>query len=152
MHTIRLRKPWSKSGAGVGGRCRVDVPDLDSPDLDRPERAGGEHAKPASGSEPGLASLECGEPAEVVYQRKFNRPTGLTDSSRVWLKISGWSGSLAEVQINGQRLTAGARPWRADVTAAIGLHNQLEIRLAANESGLPRLTGEVTLAIEQELA
>lgn len=127
MHTIRLRRPWQKSCPGQTGASRVDVPDI-----------------------PLAADMEAAaEPQCVVYRRSFNRPSGLTTATRVWLIVSGWDGALAELSLNDQPLSACGPPLRIEVTAAIAARNGLQVTLVADECGPPRLTGEVTLAIEE---
>ena len=85
----------------------------------------------------------------VRYQRRFNRPTQL-DESRVYLRIVGWEGRLLGVHLNERPISMDgvSRDLDADVTSLLQAHNLLEVSLSGTASTVPRLSGEVTLAIE----
>ncbi len=122
MHIIRLRGPWEKQ-TGDDEVVRVDVPEDESEIAGSPQ-------------------------AIVWYRRNFNRPTGLQSQDRVYLKVTSWTGSLQSVQLNDQPIAVGAPPLEVDITSRLAPHNVvcLTFRSAADE--MPRLSGEVSLAID----
>jgi hypothetical protein len=126
MHVIRLRKPWMRTREpGDSTDDRVDVPDLDQA-----------RAIPVD--------------SVLVYRRKFNRPTKLSNA-RVYLSISEWRGQLESVMLNGDAVPCDAS-WtcfRQEITSRLKLHNELVIRLAQAPESAPRLSGEVSLVIEE---
>ncbi|MCG8651359.1 MAG: hypothetical protein MI861_16080 [Pirellulales bacterium] len=123
MHSIRLRAAWQKQIAGQAESRRVDVPE---PDGENP---------------PGGAMQAC-------YRRRFNLPTGLAESDRVYLSLDGWSGQLTSIKLNGLPLPVPQPPARIEITSRLRRHNQIELTLAAAERRPPRLSGEVLLLIE----
>jgi len=118
-----------RSPAGVGESVRVDVPD---------------------GSPP--AGETC-----LVYTRRFNRPSGLTDADRVELIVSNWAGKLTALVVNDQALPfddvdadfadAGGR-W--DITDLLIPANFVTIELSRDGKALPCLNGDVRLRIVAE--
>jgi len=125
MHVIRLRKPWTKTLDDGVQTFQVDVP------------------------EQTVADPEADE-VLAHYQRRFNRPSGLYDA-RVYLRITGWQGHLTSLSLNGTRITADECSDRIDVevTPLLQAHNQLLVTLSGKPGMLPRLSGEVTLGIEE---
>lgn len=128
MHSIRLRKPWQRTIAGVTES--VEVPD------ETPES-------------PSAPSVEAA--AEVRYSRKFNTPTGLLPQTRVHLRISGWQGRCSVLMVNGRAFPVDevVAPCQFDVTDVLSLHNEVAIVLTEFQKTHPRLCGEVVLLIEQ---
>ncbi|QDT02613.1 hypothetical protein K227x_09910 [Rubripirellula lacrimiformis] len=129
MHVIRLRKPWQKTAAD-GIVLRVDVPEPPHDfDVTRDDESVG----------------------VVDYERRFNSPTGLDATVRVYLRIDGWEGELVDVHLNDRSLVSDvdSLQLRIDITDWVLSANRLVIRLNANDQITdPRLSGEVTLAIE----
>lgn len=122
MHIIRLRRPWLKSFEDETSEARVDVPDTSEPN-DTQGR-------------------------QVIYRRTFNRPSGLELSSRVYLRVAGWHGALESARVNETVLPTGADHLDAEVTALLRPHNQVVITLSSQPGQTARLSGEVTLAID----
>jgi hypothetical protein len=124
MHEIRLRKPWIKTVDDSSTGFRVDVPELAGFDLER--------------------SVEVAR-----YDRNFNRPSGL-DDSRVYLRITGWQGTLTSLILNQTSVPLDAEWTQIDLEIASLLesHNQLSVTLRGTPAQPPRLSGEVTLAID----
>ena len=124
MHVIRLRKPWTKTVDGSAKGLRVDVPELASVDLEM-----------------------SGQVAR--YERNFNRPSGLADS-RVYLRITGWQGKLTSLSVNQKIVSLGVDCSQIDleITSLLESHNQLSVTLCGTPAQPPRLSGEVTLAID----
>ena len=124
-HTIRLRRPWQKPVVGVDGVTRIDVPEI------RFDEAGDESKAKST----------------YQYVRRFNRPTGLDSSTRVHLVISGWSGQLVSIRLNGQDLEPGLHSIDADVTDLLEPQNEITIQLTDTADAAASLSGEVSLAI-----
>ncbi|QDV65533.1 hypothetical protein [Crateriforma conspicua] len=135
MHRIRLRKPWLKATTasflddqplGVDA-FKSDVPDTDT------------------------SVLPSGTDEFLVYQRTFNRPTGIADATRVHLQIDRWAGHLVGVDLNGEVLAHDIAqtdaPLRIDVTSSLQTGNRLRIGLLATDQQA-LLSGEVYLLIE----
>ena len=120
MHTIQLRRAWTRICDRESAPLRVDVPD----DGD---------VVPSNWAE---------------YTRNFNRPTGLDDSTRVSLRIESWSGTLNSISFNHEALAIGNSPLLIDITRKLRPHNQLRIRIANNDQSAGRLDGGVALMIE----
>lgn len=127
MHSIRLRKPWQRTMAGVTES--VEVPD---------ESTEMPSASPVAG------------PTMVTYSRKFNTPTGLSQRTRVHLRISDWQGRWSVLTVNGNAFPVDdvVAPCQFDITDALSLHNELTIQLTECQMAPPSLSGEVVLLIE----
>jgi beta-galactosidase/beta-glucuronidase len=117
MHAIRLRGPWE-----------CEPLERDGPAGDLP---------PAGKTTvPGDWSQLLGDDfvGRVRYTRRFNAPTNLGPSERVWLVVEGVDHE-ADVLLNGRPLGTmpGPRPKRFDITALVEPHNVLhiEVRLSA---------------------
>ena len=125
MHVIRLRKPWTKLLSDGGPAFRVDVPDQTVSDSELPG-------------------------AVAHYRRRFNRPSGL-DDARVFLRITGWHGRLKSLSLNQTPIPveASATGVNTDVTSLLQPHNELVVSLLGTPAGLPRLSGEVSLGIDE---
>ncbi len=127
MHVIRLRKPWSKTIGDRDTVRRVEIP------------------------EPSGLELEA---VGVVarYDRSFNRPSRL-DDARVYLRIAGWQGKLNSLSLNEIMIPVGESSTQVDVeiTSLLQAHNQLSVTIAGTAIQPPRLSGEVTLGIEETL-
>lgn len=123
MHTIRLRRPWSRQLDGQPTADKVDVPD------DRP------------------VPVSAGR--RVTYRRSFNRPTGLAADDRVWLAIDPCAASAIEILINGISIhqSAADQPIRVDITRHLEPANQLVLQLAGDPAGQAHLAGPVHLQI-----
>ena len=122
MHVIRLRRPWEKSREDETGSARIDVPET--------------------------VTNAADEPATFQYRRRFNLPSGLKPTSRVRLCVDGWQGRLESISINGVALEIGESIVNAEITALLEPHNQNLVRLGGRADQPARLSGEVTLAIE----
>ena len=136
MHTIRLRRPWNRRVGHEDRSVRVDVPDLEPvPDFQL-EREG-------SGQET-LSS-------PVLYERSFNCPTGLDQSSRVRLRIQSMRGKQVQIGLNGQSLVESeisslTFPMELTITDHLQPSNRLELQLSGKGA---RLDGEVVLRIDE---
>ena len=121
MHTIRLRRPWEKQLVGSDIVSRVDVPESisDSPVTE----------------------------STFVYRRRFNQPTGLDDAAKVHLRISGWSGQIDSVTLNGSSLRIAGDSIEVEVKSLLRAQNQIDIQLTDTAKASAALSGEVTLAI-----
>ncbi len=135
MHRIRLRKPWLKATTASFMNDQpldVDAIKSDVPDTD-------------------TSLLPPGADGFLVYQRTFNRPTGIGDATRVHLQIDSWAGHLAWVDLNGDALARdlpqSRGPLRIDVTPSLQSGNRLRIGLRATDQQA-LLNGEVCLLIE----
>jgi beta-galactosidase/beta-glucuronidase len=146
-HVIRLRGPWdiqplARFIAGPDGRMAESAADLPP---------AGRLTMPADWS--ALFGRDyCGRARHV---RRFNRPTGLTEQSRVWLVLDG-AQDHAAVTLNGHRLGSVDGPAENvpfDVTALLLDHNQLvvDVEFASHLPEAPDqcggLVGEVRLEI-----
>jgi hypothetical protein len=90
---------------------------------------------------------------QFIYQRSFNRPTGLGGPSSVFLTVSDWRGCLQAVKLNQQELVGTATataPLRIDITSLLELTNKIEIQLRVTNEQVPLLCGEVHLEIEED--
>jgi hypothetical protein len=126
MHVIRLRKPWTRTQEPGGSTSeRVDVPDLDP------------------------VTVNDGDSTFFVYRRKFNCPTSLS-ATRVYLNISEWQGDLVGVKLNGDEVNqvVTSSGFREEITSLLRSHNELVVYLAAPPEQQPRLSGEVSLMID----
>ncbi len=125
MHVIRLRGPWSKTIAG--STVAIDVPE----------------PTPS----PVLATSALSAGSLAIYERRFNRPTGLQAATRVLLGLSHWSGTVIRLEVNGQLFTLSDPPVEIDITDALLHHNRISISLEPLLAQMPRLDGDVTLKI-----
>lgn len=125
MHVIRLRKPWDRTDAPSAQRRRIDVP------------------------EPIDADEARSAVSTATYQRRFNRPTGLQPGTRVAMRITDWSGELQSLSLNGRELPVGPAPLEVDLSDQLQPHNRLELSLSPDSDAAPRLSGEVTLVIDE---
>jgi len=70
----------------------------------------------------------------VRWTRRFHKPTGLDDNSRVWLVIENVAGEI-DVTLNGRPMhladSAAMAPTRLEITALLQSHNVLSLTLAA---------------------
>ena len=124
MHVIRLRRPWNKSHPGGFGSTRIDVPES-------------------------IANQEFPDETTVQYRRRFHLPAGLQSSSRVFLRVEGWEGQLESITMNGAALALEKNDINADITAQLQPHNHVEITLSSIPGQSARLSGEVSLAIDE---
>ncbi len=85
------------------------------------------------------------------YRRSFNLPSGLQTSSRVYLRVDGWEGHLDSASLNGSALDVRhATKINADITNLLASHNEIALRLTSLPGQAARLSGEVTLAIDDD--
>ena len=123
MHAIRLAGPWEV--------VRGDAP---------PRRVRMPAAWEAVFSTPGTA----------VFRRRFNRPTGLGEDTRLWLSVREYGGTIT-VHLDGERIAdpAPGEPVRVEVTCLAGSPT-LEIEVTAGDGPPPTgLYGPVLLEIEE---
>lgn len=128
MHAIRLRGPWE---------CQPL------------ERAGAAGELPPAGrtTVPGDWAQVLGDDfvGRVRYARRFNAPSSLEPSERVWLVVEGVDHE-AQVVLNGQPLGAmsGPQPRRFDITAFVEPHNLLviDVQLSAEVFADASLRGQ----------
>ena len=131
MHKIRLKKPWEKTTNLAKTRVRVDVPE-------QPQGAATSHID-------ATAAVET-----ATYRRRFNRPTGLQPSTRVWLNIRDFAGRLEFLSVNQRQFQALDAPVELDIHDALSDHNELVITLSATDGAQPSLSGDVWLAIDDK--
>jgi hypothetical protein len=124
MHIIRLRRPWCKSIETGGTPLQIDVPEL--------------NVEPTTNEQQQTST----------YRRSFNIPSGLRDSSRVYLRVDGWEGCLESATLNGSPLDVGQSKINAEITDLLKPNNQITISLTGRGGQPARLSGEVTLAID----
>ena len=126
MHTIRLRKPWQRTVGDVTET--VEVPDH--------SQTGPDHK-----------TIET----EVVYKRKFNLPTGLSETMPVYLRITDWRADQIVIRHNDAVIptTTSARPLRVELTKSLTLHNEVTITLTGAAADGPQLIGDVSIEIDE---
>lgn len=116
VHTIRLAGPWQVDWVGP-----EDVP---------PATLAVDHGTfPIDW--PAIFGDVCGT---ARFQRKFNRPTGLSEGTRVWLSVPDYCGMLT-VELNGRVLAIlpeNELPVQLDVTGSLQLHNRLVLEVTAD--------------------
>lgn len=124
MHVIRLRKPWIRTLGDDGIECRVDVPDETCLETQATEWV-------------------------ACYHRRFNCPSRLQDV-RVYLRITGWQGQMTSLCLNAVPIPVNETCHAIDVevTALLRSHNELVITLSGTNQLTPRLSGEVSLGID----
>ncbi|KAA5544557.1 hypothetical protein FYK55_09565 [Roseiconus nitratireducens] len=134
MHTIRLRRPWTRIAHRFPASEPVIDHKVDVPDSDGVPRA-----------------------SDVTYQRRFNRPTGLAPDDRVLLRIEAWKAATIRVILNDAPLFTRDVSHTADsVDAGVTLDisntmqssNSLAIELGGTDVGPPALIGAVSLQID----
>ncbi|MDA8744155.1 hypothetical protein N9N28_05935 [Rubripirellula amarantea] len=157
MHRIRLRYPWTKE---LRSERAADQPLGDPRNPDDSPAPLDSHSKVNSQAVVGPQMVHVPEPdsqslGEFVYTRKFNRPTGLDDATRIFLSIAGWQGKLLVVAVNQSPLkvesSAMGDRLRIPLETSLQAHNELRIVLAPDGSKPARLSGEVQLEIEDGL-
>ena len=124
MHIIRLRKPWSIADHHGTTIESVDIPE--SKDLSVAD------------------SREARD-----YFRKFNATQPLL-TSRVGLRLGGWSGRLVGITVNQHKLVVTSVSSGGVVAGLTGLlteYNEIKISLVSDGEVRPRLTGEVVLEV-----
>ncbi len=136
MHRIRLRGPWTKTLSCSSDAIRTSVPDRVAL-VDHP--TGAAHLADAVQS--------CITENVVVYERRFNRPTGLEPDTLVLLSIEMWLGKVIEISVNGHPLLIADAPFETDITQCLEPHNCLRVSLSGTPAALPCLNGEVSLMI-----
>ena len=84
----------------------------------------------------------------IRHARRFNCPTGLDESERVWIVVESTAGS-AVVRLNGQEVgrLAGGAAGEFDVTALLCPHNEIQIDLQPPQPPQETLPGKVRLEI-----
>ena len=127
-HPIRLRGPWEYVALREGT----------SPPL-----PAGKTAAPGAWAN----LVEVGFRGEIVFRRRFHKPTGLTDDSTVALVVEGLA-IEAEIWLNQSRLgelERGDSPGEYEIGPLLAAENLLEIRLhlpLEPQSGSPLATGQ----------
>ena len=136
MHRIRLRYPWTKQPKST---------DEFEPDTIEPQSV--QVPEPAS-------DVQASSTGEFVYSRKFNRPTGLDNTSRLSLSVSAWEGKLLSVTLNQSPLDITSAEANHSLTITIDhdlpSHNEIEIVLVGEDQTAARLSGEVQLEINDD--
>ena len=123
MHTIRLRKQWTRTVDGDPPMEKIDVPDM--------------------------ASFGSDAATSVTYRRTFNQTTGIEQAS-VRLRVSQWDGTLFKLALNGCDCTIDLEQTSidADITDALQKHNELVLVIKPTSDSVAGLSGDVSLAIE----
>lgn len=146
MHTIRLRKPWTKSWVRPSSHT-ADPHAADPPlqvCIDRRAEVPDPQTTPPE-SPPG-------PPWRIAYARQFNRPSGIDAGTHVWLRVEDWDGELEEIRINGDPISITEKPLRVEITRSVKPHNRVDVVLVSRTPSPPRLAGEVRLEIEEDVA
>jgi hypothetical protein len=112
-HRIRLHAAWKRAAS-------------DSIDDSSPVLA---DAVPVSLPDDSLA--DCPD-RFVTYSRRFNRPSGLEETTAVWL-VSDLLGLAGEVRLNGVPLVLLADAERVEIRADLLPHNELRITVARDQ-------------------
>lgn len=140
-HVIRLRGPWEYEPLGcvkrdIDGSLREFDVELPPP---------GRVQMPSDWS----GSLGSEFRGRVGFDRRFGRPTGLTDQSQVMLVIESVR-ETGHVTLNGSQLGTlrfGESHFCCDVTELLGTRNKLTIEVEALGDVAGGVTGEVRLEI-----
>jgi hypothetical protein len=111
-HTIRLHAAWkridhaadSNDELGTGSVKTVSLPDL---------------------------SLNDVSVKQVTFQRRFNRPTGLSDSDKVAIHC-GLLTAAAEIAFNDVAISVPTQPM-LDISRLLMPHNELRVLIAAEQ-------------------
>lgn len=85
----------------------------------------------------------------VRFSRRFNRPTGLDEATRVWLVLE--DDFEPQVTLNGQTLVPPATqnvPTRLDITSRLQSHNILVLETSLDQNPRPLQIGHVRIEIE----
>jgi len=87
----------------------------------------------------------------MIYRRNFNRPSGLDEGQEVQLVVTGWTGLLRLITVNGVAIDAALAdpPLRADIAAMLQGSNIIQVDLGPDEGGAVGLTGHVRLEIRE---
>lgn len=128
----------------------------------RAQPAGQQVPAPASGQSPERTAVHRirlrppwqseATPGSVRWQRRFNRPSGLSPTQRVWIVV--WAVAFpGTATLNGKALGAlsgqADTPSAFDVTDLLQAHNRLELDLeAAGLAGVPKAAGPGQVWIE----
>jgi hypothetical protein len=154
-HVIRLRGPWDFEPlvrfAATDTLIEPADPSSPAPRLRTatPTRTGeSTKAQPPGLPAAGRAQLPADWGAElgqgfygrVRYTRRFNRPTNLDPSERVWLVIDGVD-ARGDYAINGHKLgtiDGYALPSASDITSLLAPSNVLEIEIECRADSIPR--------------
>ena len=128
MHVIRLRGPWQKGAGPDTVPVRIDVPEV----------------------EVVHESSQSPQDRTYDYRRNFNLPSGLQESSRVFLRVDGWQGRIESAELNGTPLDVSDGNINVDITSFLEPQNQIRLRLTNGPGQAARLSGEVTLAIDDD--
>lgn len=82
----------------------------------------------------------------VTYSRRFNRPSGLEETTAVWL-VSDLLGLAGEVRLNGVPLVLLADAERVEIRADLLPHNELRITVARDQfAAASRATAHLEIA------
>lgn len=139
IHRIRLRGPWQAQVCAA-----ADTPAADSAAAAQQWLRA---TVPHRWIQPPFDTA-----AAVRYQRRFNKPTGLTDGETVWLVVEDF-GPAISLQLNGSSwppCSADAAPLRVEITSQLKASNVLTLTVSrGDEPPQPRLgfVGEVALEI-----
>jgi hypothetical protein len=125
-HVIRLRGPWEYEVVGNEG-------------------ASGTVQMPCNVAE----IVETEFRGTVRFSRRFNRPTGLDEATRVWLVLE--DDFESQVILNGQVLVPPGTqngPARLNITSLLQPHNLVVLELNLDQNPRPLRIGNVQLGIE----
>jgi beta-galactosidase/beta-glucuronidase len=136
-HTIRLKGPWTvtfhRAGEATTGSGEQQTVQL-----------------PAE-----WRSLFGDAAGRAAFERRFNRPTGLTSGHRVRIEFRGVPGP-ASVRLNGELVTdvrSGDELTAVDVTDQLHAHNCLRVEIEFDPQAVPGCAGglwqPVVVAIEE---
>ncbi|MCC9599646.1 hypothetical protein LOC67_03660 [Stieleria sp. JC731] len=136
MHVIRLRRPWLRQTNDDAQPVRCDVPDT--------------------------SDFHSPQTQTVLYERRFNCPTGLGDHSRVQLTVTAMAGTSGQISLNDNIIwtspEAGLNQLSDPIQLQIKNHlaptNRLMIEITNNDSRphpevAPILNGEVYLELDE---
>ena len=149
MHTIRLRKPWTKSWVPPASQT-ADKQIAGSHSAYPPPPVGIDRRAEVPDPRPTTPEPPPGPPWRVVYARKFNRPSGIDSATQVWLWVEDWEGELEAIRVNGDPISISGKPLRVEITRSVEPHNRVEVTLLSRTLTPPRLAGEVRLELEED--
>ncbi|TVP99056.1 MAG: hypothetical protein EA381_10845 [Planctomycetaceae bacterium] len=123
-HRIRLHAAWKRAACDSADDVKAAVGDTCDPALSG-------DAATESVSLPDGSLADCSD-RFVTYSRRFNRPSGLEESTAVWL-VSGLLGLADDVRLNGVPLAPSADAERVEIRTHLLPHNELRVKVARDQ-------------------
>lgn len=123
-HRIRLHAAWKRAAGGSADDFQAGLGEARAP-----TPSGDAASVPVSLPDDSLAG--CPD-RFVTYSRRFNRPSGLEETTAVWL-VSDLLGLADEVRLNGVLVVPAADAERVEIRANLLPHNELRITVARDQ-------------------